>query len=92
MISNYDFLELSKVELKEIDKSKLKELTEITIDKNIPLEERFNKLLEEIGNPFCFLVNGTPVKIVYNDSTNLTLDDCLYKYLTEKRDHDYSKL
>lgn len=62
---------------------KLKELTDITIDQNAPLEERFEKFIDDIGNPYRFKVNGTVVNIRFSN-TEKTLSESLYKYFTHE--------
>lgn len=82
--SRAELEELSKIELNTIDYSTLKELTEIKIDPNAPIEERLESFFDEIGNPYCFLVNGTPVQISFNNHKK-TLDNRLFNYLTDKK-------
>jgi len=71
----------------KLDYEELKELTEIHIDPNAPLDERFEKYLDEIGNPYRFTVNGTVVNIGFS-STEKTLSESLYNYYTHKNNEN----
>lgn len=87
MLSSNDLVELSKINLETIRPEMLKELTEIYIDSDMSIEYRIETFFEEINNPYCFLVNGTPVQISFNNH-NKTLDECLRDYLNLKKDSD----
>lgn len=41
---------------------------------------RLERLIERTGNPYCFLVDGVPVKISFSDE-NRTLKEALLHYL-----------
>ena len=80
MLSRQDLEILSTVNIKDINKDELVELTEIDTDSDLSIEERFEFLLHKIKNPYCFLVNGNPVKIAFSN-TERTLYDALKNYL-----------
>jgi len=65
----------------------IKELTDIHIDMELPIAERMEKYMDEIGNPYCFTVNGTAVNIRFSD-TNKTLTESLYQYFTHKNEDE----
>lgn len=88
MLSKSELEKLSKLSLDEIDKTKLKEVNDIIIDSTAPYYERMKYFFEEIQNPYCFLVDGMVVQIKYNNETNKTLNDCLYSYLSKKKDNN----
>lgn len=88
MLSNDDLESLSELNIESIKKGILKELTEITIDSNLNIEEKIESFFNKIHNPYYFLVNGTPVQITYNNHNNKTLDDCLYYYFNERKNKD----
>ena len=82
----FDYNKLIELEKQNIeDTSKLKELNDIIINPNQPIEERFEAFLNQINNPYHFLVNDIPVKISFNDHNKKTLDSCLIDYLTCKK-------
>lgn len=81
---------LSRANFENISKSNnipLKELSDVKIDGNAPIEERLESFLQQIENPYHFLVNGTPVEISFSNH-NKTLDSCLYNYLLNKKQSD----
>jgi len=59
----------------------LMELTEIHINPNELLENRINTFFEEIGNPYCFKINGTVFRIKFSDNDK-SLDNGMYNYLS----------
>lgn len=85
MISKKELVELSNIDFDNVDISTLKELTEIKIDKNANIEEKFDLFINQIGNPYMFTINKTPVKISFSEHTDRTLNDCLYQYFSIKR-------
>lgn len=87
LLTNNELLELSKIELENINPNMLQELTEIKIDKNMQIEEKINSFFHQIKNPYCFLVNGTPVQISFQNH-NQTLDECLINYFRDKKNTD----
>lgn len=89
MYTREDLIALSKIDMEQIDSTSLKELTEITINPNIAIDERIEKYFNDIKNPYTFLVHGTKVHISYSDhSTAKTLDECLYNYLYNVQNSD----
>lgn len=82
-----ELIELSNVNFESVDKTKLRELTEVELDPEAPIEKRIDDYYHQIGNPYIFLVNGTPVQISFG-YRNITLDQCLQQYLCHIRDSD----
>lgn len=59
------------VDIKTIDKSTLRELKKVRVKKDLPVPERVADFIEQIGNPYCFTVDGTIVKLRFkNDGTS----------------------
>lgn len=85
MLSKKDLEKLRDVKTTNIND--LKELSEVCINHDAPIEERIETFFEQIGNPYHFLIDGVPVHISYNNH-NQTLDSCLYNYLTNKKNSD----
>lgn len=85
MYTREDLIALSKIDMEQIDSTSLKELTEITIDPNIAIDERIEKYFNDIKNPYLFLVGGTKVHISYSDHDTKTLEECLCNYLINKQ-------
>lgn len=74
-----------------VDYSELKELTEIVINPDEPIKQRIENYVEQIGNPYQFLINGKRVKISFDD-TNRTLEDCLHNYAMKKNKENITML
>lgn len=45
----------------------LKTIDEIHIDTSMEIEQRMQKFLGEVENPYCFLCGNTPVRICFED-------------------------
>jgi hypothetical protein len=78
---------LKYLDIKEIDPEGLQELSEVRLHSDLPVQERLELFLLQIGNPYCFKVNGTPVQISFADGQK-TLDEALNNYLTNRGDCD----
>ncbi len=72
--------EMEKVDIKTVDKSTLVDRSSVKLDKNMSREERILSYIEQIKNPYCYLDNGTVVKISFID-TDITLEDRLEEYI-----------
>jgi len=51
------------------------------------MQERLELFLCQIGNPYCFKVNGTPVQVSFSGGQR-TLEEALNNYLTNRKDYD----
>lgn len=85
MLTRDELIELSKIDRNQVEINSLKELTEITIDQNVAIDERIEKYFDDIKNPYTFLVSGTKVHISYSDHSTKTLEECLCNYLVNKQ-------
>ncbi len=54
---------LRQAELQGIDPKGLVPLDTIQIDTGLPVEERLQRFLAQVKNPYCFLCGDTPVKL-----------------------------
>ena len=87
LLSRNEMEELSKVSITSICPSELEELTSITIFTNASTGERMEMFLNDIKNPYCFKINGLPVKINFNNH-NKTLEESLHEHFTNKIDNN----
>lgn len=67
------------MDLRTVDRSKLKDINDVVIDTTKPCEERIRSYVEQIENPYCYLDNGVVVGIVYAD-TQISLHERLKSY------------
>lgn len=80
--------DLDQTDINLVDKSCLKDITQIKIDTNLPITQRLIKFLEEIENPYCFLVGSSAVKIEF--STNgQQLQSCLKNHFITQRNRTF---
>ncbi|MCL2311241.1 MAG: hypothetical protein FWC41_01940 [Firmicutes bacterium] len=84
MITSVELNQMSSVKISEADKSKLVDIKPVVIDLNMPIQKRFEKYIDKIKNPYCYLCGDTVVKIEFAD-TGKPLDDLLTNYLTNLR-------
>lgn len=82
MLTKNELIKLSQVDIKEVDTSNLKELTELPINSELPIEEKIENFFDFIKNPYCFLTYGYKVQISYINH-NQTLENCLYNYFND---------
>lgn len=64
---------------KRSDQQELVDLRDVSIDKNLPKEERMAQYLQQIKDPYHFRVGNMEVKVVYADS-GVTLEERLRQY------------
>lgn len=69
----------SSIDVRTVDRSQLKDISEVVIDPKLSKEERIKSYVEQIGNPYCYLDGDTVVGISYAD-TDVTLEDRLKAY------------
>ena len=86
-MSRQELERLKLLDIKEIDATELQELNEIKLHSDLPVQERLALFLCQIGNPYCFKVNGTPVQVSFSAGRK-TLDEALNNYFTNRRDYD----
>ena len=87
LLSRAELERLKDIDIQEVDTEGLQELSEVRLHSDLPVQERLELFLCQIGNPYCFKVNGTPVQVSFSDCTK-TLDEALNNYLTNLKDYD----
>ena len=87
LLSRANLEQLSILNTEDINTSELKELRDIKLDADLPVQERLELFLCQIGNPYHFTVDGTPVQISFSNNGK-TLDEALSNYLTNRKDYD----
>lgn len=75
--------QLKNVDLENVQKSELADISTIKIDITKSKEERLQQYLEQIRNPYCFTCKGATVKVSFSNTED-TLQDKLYQYLQYK--------
>ena len=87
MLSRDELERLKYIDINEVDPEGLQELSEVRLHSDLPVQERLELFLCQIGNPYCFKVNGTPVQVSFSDGRK-TLDEALNNYFTNRKDYD----
>ena len=59
------------------DPDALVDLQEVHIDTNLPVRERMQGFVQQVGNPYLFKVDGLIVKATYLPQANRSLSDAL---------------
>ncbi len=65
----------------DADKAALADIKTVEIDISRPIEERLQRYIEQIGDPYTFLCGKTPVRISFADSGR-TLDEAVKDHYT----------
>ena len=86
MLSREELDRLRGLDIKDIDGNDLQELNEVKLYPDLPAQERLELFLCQIGNPYCFKVNGTPVQVSFSDGPK-TLDEAVSNYLAHRKDY-----
>ena len=67
-------------DIRSIDPESVCEISDIKIDRNLPVKERVKTLLMQTENPYVYKVNGMVVKVSFSESGK-TLQSCMEEYL-----------
>lgn len=74
--------ELSALPLKDLDPNCLSDINNININGDLPISERVRSFVMQIKSPYMFRVNGKAVKVVFNNSSSMSLEEGVTKALT----------
>lgn len=75
-----ELLAMQAVDISAVDPSTLKDIREVKIDLSLPVRERTQEFIRQIGNPYCYRHGKFVVKVRYADD-GCTLADRLESYL-----------
>ncbi|MCL2106736.1 MAG: hypothetical protein FWH26_06745 [Oscillospiraceae bacterium] len=87
LLSRQELEKFKSLDITDVNQNDLQELKEVNLYSDLPVQERLKLFLCQIGNPYCFKVNGTPVQISFSGGPK-TLDEALNNYLTNRNDCD----
>lgn len=62
-------------DIRTIEQSELQELQQDAVEHGLPRETRLQRLLEKVGNPYCYLDNGIIVKLNFAPRGSSTLSE-----------------
>lgn len=72
--------QMKAVDVRNVDRDELVDIRDVVIDRTLPKEERIQKFVRDIKNPYCFKCGDVVVKSTFAD-TDLTLEECVEHYL-----------
>lgn len=72
--------DFKQLDIRTVSPEDLKDISEITIDTTLPVEERIAEFVNKIGNPYCFRCGKLIVQVEHTN-TEKTITDCLKEYL-----------
>ena len=75
--------DLQSIDVRTVDAGTLRDIQNVSVNRDFPKEERIQSYLQQIGNPYCFRYGKYVVKLSFSDSGK-TLEDCLLAYLRSK--------
>lgn len=62
---------MKDVDITKVDRSSLCDLRKVRVKRELPVPERVADFIAQIGNPYCFMVGDTVVKLRFkNDGTS----------------------
>jgi len=80
-VSSKALYEMSQIEIDKIDPSMLVDIDSIDINHALPHEEKILSFIRQVGNPYCFISGGVPVRVCFaGEGKNLS--QSLVNYFT----------
>ncbi len=81
MLSDINLLDMSSLEITQVDRNSLIDIDTVKINTSLPIEQRLESFIKQIKNPYCFLCGDTPVRVRFV-SPEKTLAESLGDYFT----------
>lgn len=78
-----DIDRMQAVDLRTADRSRLKDIRDVTVDTGLPKKERILDFIRQIGNPYCYRHGDYVVKVSFAD-TDVTLEERMVSYIRTK--------
>ena len=57
-----------KIDIRSVDRSKLRNLDQVKIDTSLPCEQRVKNFVEQIGNPYCYMDGDVVVSLGFSNT------------------------
>lgn len=67
--------EMAAVDVRSVDPNDLVNITDVEINKELPVKERVLDYVRQIKNPYCYISHGVIVKLSF--AGKRTLEECL---------------
>mgnify|MGYP003623813404 CR=1 FL=1 len=82
MLSSQTLFEMSQIGIEQISPSELASVDTIHVRQELPHEQKIMSLIEQMGNPYCFVSGDVPVRVRFvNDEK--TLSQSLVSYFSQ---------
>lgn len=82
MISSQALFEMSQVDITNINPKSLIHVDTVTVSGKLTHEQKILSVIEQTGNPYCFLSGDTPVRICFSDKGK-PLSEALINYFSQ---------
>ena len=79
-LSQVDFDTLRKVDVRTAEPNSLVDIKEITIDQELPREQRMAEFVRQVLNPYCFKVGKIAVSVGFSQD-GVTFEQRMEQYL-----------
>ncbi len=79
-LSQVDFDALREVDVRTADPDSLVDIKEITIDQELPREQRMAEFIRQVRNPYCFKVGKIAVSVGFSQD-GVTFEQRMEQYL-----------
>ncbi len=80
-ITNEELSKMQSVDITAVDIESLVDIKDVTIDPELPLEQRIAEYIRKIKNPYCYRDGDVIVKISFADN-NISLEERLEDYFS----------
>ena len=74
---------MQNVDIRTVDPAGLRDIRDVTVNTDLPKQERILDFMRQIGNPYCYRHGKYVVKVSFTD-TDVTLEDRLLSYIRSK--------
>ena len=79
MLSTKQLDDMSRIEIAEIDRNSLVDLSSVHIDTSLPAGERMSNYLQQVKNPYLFRCGNMVVRVLF-DPNGAELGDILKRH------------
>ena len=74
---------MQNVDIRTVDPDTLRDIRDVTVNTDLPKQERILDFIRQRGNPYCYRHGKYVVKISFTD-TDVTLEDRMLSYIRSK--------
>ena len=60
--------DMQSIDVRTVDAGTLRDIQNVSVNRDFPKEERIQSYLQQIGNPYCFRYGKYVVKLSFSDS------------------------